>query len=190
MYAYWLAVNYRESYGMFICNGILFNHESPRRGETFVTKKISQGVAKIFKGEQEKIILGNLDAIRDWGYAKDYVESMWLMLQQSEPDDYVIATGESHKVRDFVEEAFRVVGIEISWIGSGVTEKAINKSTNKVLVEVSEKYFRPSEVEYLLGDASKANEKLGWKPKTNFKEMVKIMVEYDIENEDFNGVNG
>ncbi|WP_157151262.1 GDP-mannose 4,6-dehydratase [Brachyspira sp. SAP_772] len=165
LYSYWITVNYRESYDMYACNGILFNHESPRRGETFVTKKITHAVAKILKKEQDKLYLGNLDAKRDWGYAKDYVEAMWLMLQQEKADDYVIATGETHSVREFLDEAFGLVGLD--W---------------KKYVEIDPRYYRPSEVDLLLGDPTKAKEKLGWTPKTAFKELVKIMLEYDLNN--------
>jgi len=164
VFAYHIAVNYRESYGMFVCNGILFNHESPRRGENFVTRKITKGVAEIKNGLRDKIILGNLDSKRDWGYAKEYVEAMWLMLQQDEPDDYVIATGETHTVREFLEEAFKVVGLD--W---------------KDYVEFSERYLRPTEVDILIGDPTKAKEKLGWEPKVKFKELAKLMVEADLK---------
>jgi GDPmannose 4,6-dehydratase len=181
LYSYWITINYREAYSMFTCNGILFNHESPRRGETFVTRKITMAVAKIKKGLQDKLYLGNLDAKRDWGYAKEYVEPMWLMLQQDKPDDYVIATGEAHSVREFVELAFSKIGIHIVWKGKGVKEKGIDEATGKVLVEVDPRYFRPTEVELLVGDATKAREKLGWKPKTTFKELVNLMVEADLK---------
>jgi len=182
LYSYWLTVNYREAYGLHASNGILFNHESPRRGETFVTRKISKGVASIHKGIQDKITLGNLDAKRDWGYAKDYVECMWLMLQQEEPDDYVIATGKSFSVRNFAEMAFREIGIEIYWTGSGLNETGIDKKTKKVMVTVDPKYFRPTEVEYLLGDPTKAKQKLNWKPKTSIEELVSLMVKSDINS--------
>lgn len=165
LYSYWITVNYRESYDIYACNGILFNHESPRRGETFVTKKITHAIARILKKEQDKLYLGNLEAKRDWGYAKDYVEAMWLMLQQEKAEDYVIATGETHSVREFLDEAFGLVGLD--W--------------NKY-VEIDPKYYRPAEVDLLLGDSTKAREKLGWKPKTTFKELVKIMLEYDLNN--------
>lgn len=181
LYAHWMTTNYREAYGMFACNGILFNHESERRGENFVSKKISQQVAKIKFGIEDKLILGNLNAKRDWGHAKEYVEAMWMMLQQEKPDDYVIATGETHTVREFVEEAFRIIGIGIEWRGAGLKEKGIEKSTGKTLVEVDKKYFRPSEVDILVGDASKARKALGWQPKILFKELVKEMVEADIK---------
>lgn len=180
VFAHQLAVNYRESYGMFICNGILFNHESPRRGGTFVTKKIVRGFARVKAGKQDKIYLGNLEAKRDWGYAKDYVEAMWLMLQQPQPDDFVIATGETHSVREFVEEAAPYFGYELKWEGEGLHEKGIDKTTGQVLVEIDEDYFRPAEVEFLLGDASKAKRVLGWEPKVKFKELVKIMCDAEI----------
>lgn len=177
VYAHNIAVNYRESYGMFVCNGILFNHESPRRGGTFVTKKIVDALRNIRDGKQEKLYLGNLEAKRDWGYAKDYVEVMWMMLQQKEPDDYVVATGETHSVREFVEESAPYFGFEIEWQNSGLQEKGIDKKTGKIMIEIDDKYFRPAEVDVLLGDATKAKEKLGWEPKTRFKELVKIMCE-------------
>lgn len=180
MYGYWITKNYRESYDMFAVNGILFNHESERRGEEFVTKKITLAAAKIAYKKQDKLYLGNLDAKRDWGYAKDYVECMWLMLQHDKPEDFVIATGEMHTVREFTTLAFREAGIEIEWIGEGVNEKGINKADNKVVVEVSEEFFRPAEVEQLLGDPSKAKKVLGWSPtKTNFNELIKIMYKND-----------
>jgi len=187
LYAYWVTVNYRESYNLFACNGILFNHESPRRGQTFVTKKITQAVARIHQGKQKMLKLGNMDAKRDWGHAKDFVYAQWLMLQQDEPQDYVIATGETHTVREFVEVAFKEVGINIEWQNTGVDEKGIDKNTGKVLVEVDEKYFRPAEVELLLGDPSKAEKELGWERKVSFKELVSGMVKYDLENDDFGG---
>jgi len=179
VYAHNIAVNYRESYNMFVCNGILFNHESPRRGGTFVTKKIVDAFRNIKTGKQEKLYLGNLEAKRDWGYAKDYVEAMWLMLNQKEPDDYVIATGETHSVREFVEEASQYFDFEIEWKGEGMKEKGIDKKTGKTIIEIDEKYFRPAEVDLLLGDASKAKEKLGWEAKTKFKDLVKIMCEIE-----------
>jgi GDPmannose 4,6-dehydratase len=188
LYAYWITANYRESYGIFACNGILFNHESPRRGETFVTKKITQAVARISQNKQKVLSLGNLDAKRDWGHAKDYVYAQWLMLQQDEPRDYVIASGETHTVREFVELAFKEVGVEIKWKGHGAKEKGINLNTNKVIVEVDSKYFRPSEVELLLGDPSKAEKELSWKRKISFEELVSCMVKYDLENDDFGGI--
>jgi GDPmannose 4,6-dehydratase len=181
LYAYWITVNYRESYGMFACNGILFNHESPRRGETFVTRKITRAIARIKLGLQEKLFLGNLDALRDWGHAKDYVEMMWLMLQQDEPDDYVIATGVQYSVRQFVEFAAKELGIEIRWEGKGIDEKGYDVSTGKCIVEVDPSYFRPAEVETLLGDPSKAKEKLGWIPQTSLKELVAEMVREDLK---------
>ena len=187
LYAYWVTVNYRESYNLFACNGILFNHESPRRGETFVTKKITQSVARIHQGKQNILTLGNMDAKRDWGHAKDFVYAQWLMLQQDEPQDYVIATGETHTVREFVELSFKEVDIDVEWQGTGIDEKGINKNTGKVLVEIDEKYFRPAEVELLLGDPSKAEKELGWERKVTFKELVSGMVKYDLENDNFGG---
>ena len=182
LYGFWITKNYRESYGMYAVNGILFNHESERRGETFVTRKITLAVARIVNGLQDKLYLGNLNALRDWGYAKDYVECMWLILQQDEPDDFVIATGEYHSVREFTTLAFRRAGIELEWQGEGVNEKGIDKATGKVLVEVDPKYFRPCEVEQLLGNPTKAKEKLGWNPrKTSFEELINIMVDNDIK---------
>lgn len=180
-YGYWIVKNYREAYGIFAVNGILFNHESERRGETFVTRKISLAVARIAQGHQDKLYLGNLGALRDWGYAKDYIECMWLMLQQDSPEDYVIATGESHSVREFCTMAFQEVGITLRWEGEGVHEKGIDVATGKVLVEVDPKYFRPTEVEQLLGDPSKARTQLGWNPhKTSFHDLVRIMVQHDM----------
>jgi GDPmannose 4,6-dehydratase len=187
LYAYWITVNYRESYGLFACNGILFNHESPRRGETFVTKKITKAVARISQGKQDKIKLGNMDAKRDWGHAKDFVYAQWLMMQQDKPEDYVIATGETHTVREFVEIAFKEVGIIIVWKGLGVEEKGIDQETDRVLVEIDEKYFRPAEVELLLGDPSKAEKNLNWVRKVPFKELVSQMVQYDLKYDDFGG---
>ena len=181
-YAYWIVRNYREAYGMFASNGILFNHESERRGETFVTRKITIAAAKIAAGLQDKLYLGNLDALRDWGYAKDYVECMWLILQQEKPDDFVIATGEQYSVRDFCLRAFKYAGIELRFEGKGVDEKGIDAKTGKVLVEVSPEFFRPTDVVTLLGDPSKAKKELGWNPrKTSFDELVRIMVEHDVE---------
>ena len=188
LYAYWVTVNYRESYNMFACNGILFNHESPRRGETFVTKKITKAVAKIAQGKQELLVLGNLDAKRDWGYAKDYVECMWLMLQQEKPDDYVIASGETYTVRQFVDMAFDEIGVTLRWDGVGVNEKAVDIATGKTLVVIDPKYFRPAEVEVLLGDPSKAIRELGWKPNTGIRELVRIMVQYDLANDGYGGI--
>lgn len=179
LFAYWITVNYRESYGMFACNGILFNHESPRRGRDFVTRKITQSVAKIARGLPEVCRLGNLNAERDWGYAKDYVEAMWLILQQEKPEDFVIATGETHSVREFVELAFQEIGIEIVWQGEGLHEVGLDKKTGKILVEVNPEYFRPSEVDRLLGNAAKAERQLHWKPKVSFPDLVKIMVQAD-----------
>jgi len=181
-YGFWITKNYRESYGMFCVNGILFNHESERRGETFVTRKITLAAARIARGYQERLYLGNLDALRDWGYAKDYVECMWLMLQHPTPEDFVIATGEMHSVREFVTKAFAEAGINIRWEGKGIDEKGIDIATGKVLVEVDPKYFRPAEVEQLLGDPTKAKTLLGWNPtKTSFDELIKKMVRYDLE---------
>lgn len=181
-YAYWVVRNYREGYGMFATNGILFNHESERRGETFVTRKITLAAAKIAAGVQDKLYLGNLDALRDWGYAKDYVECIWLMLQHNEPDDFVVATGEQYSVRDFCTRAFKRAGIELSWEGTGVEEKGIDANTGKVVVEVSPEFFRPTDVVTLLGNPAKAKEKLGWNPrKTSFDELVNIMVDNDIK---------
>ena len=183
LYGFWIMKNYRESYGMYCCNGILFNHESERRGETFVTRKITLAAARIAKGLQDKLYLGNLNALRDWGYARDYVECMWLILQQAEPDDYVIATGEQHSVREFCTLAFAEAGIQLLWEGSGLSEKGIDAATGRVLVEVDPQYFRPAEVETLLGDPSKAVRQLGWNPrKTSFEELVRIMVKYDLEH--------
>jgi GDPmannose 4,6-dehydratase len=179
LYAYWITVNYREAYEIFACNGILFNHESPIRGETFVTRKITMAATKIKHGLQEKLYLGNLDAKRDWGFAKDYVEAMWLILQQENPDDYVIATGETHSVREFTELAFKEVGIEILWKGKGSEEVGIDSSTGKILVEIDPRYYRPTEVDLLIGDPSKAKEKLGWRPKVRLEELVKIMIKAD-----------
>ena len=181
-YAYWVVRNYREGYGMFATNGILFNHESERRGETFVTRKITLAAAKIAAGVQDKLYLGNLDALRDWGYAKDYVECMWLMLQHNEPDDFVVATGEQYSVRDFCTRAFKRAGIELRWEGAGVEEKGIDAKTGKIVVEVSPEFFRPTDVVTLLGNPAKTKEKLGWNPrKTSFDELVNIMVDSDIK---------
>lgn len=181
LYSYWITVNYRESYNMFACNGILFNHESPRRGETFVTRKITIAVAKIMAGKQEKLSLGNLNAKRDWGFAGDYVEGMWRILQQEKPDDYVLATNETHTVREFVELAFAEVGVEIEWKGEGVNEKGYDKNTGKLLVDVNPRYFRPAEVELLWGDSTKAETELAWKRKVSFKELVSMMVREDMK---------
>lgn len=182
LYGFWIMKNYRESYNMFCCNGILFNHESERRGETFVTRKITLAAARIAQGYQDKLYLGNLNSLRDWGYAKDYIECMWLILQQPEPDDFVIATGEYHTVREFATLAFHEVGIELEWRGHGVDEKGYDKATGRSLVEVDPKYFRPAEVDQLLGNPAKAKAKLGWNPqKTSFPELVKIMVQHDMK---------
>lgn len=187
-YSYWIVKEYREAYGMFVVNGILFNHESERRGEEFVTRKITKSVAHIMNGTQDHLELGNLDSLRDWGYANDYVEAMWLMLQNDTPDDFVIATGEQHSVRDFVNETFKHYGVDIIWQGNGIDEVGIDSSTGKILVSVNPKFFRPTEVNNLCGDASKANKILKWKPKVSFKELVKIMAESDKEKI-FNGKN-
>ena len=192
LYAYWMTVNYREGYNLFNCNGILFNHESPRRGETFVTRKITRALANILAGRQRKLYLGNIDAKRDWGFAPEYVECQWLILQQDKPDDYVIGTGESHSVREFLVTAFAYAGIEITWRGRGVKEKGIISSISRrqdsmvrkkgdIVVEIDPKYFRPTEVDYLQADITKAKKKLGWKPRTTFAELVKIMVDYDMK---------
>ena len=180
VYAYWIVVNYREAYGMYACNGILFNHESAIRGETFVTRKITRAVARIKLGLQDKLYLGNLDSKRDWGHARDYVEAQWLMLQQAEPEDYVVATGIQYSVRDFVNMAFAEIGVNLEWAGLGVNEKGVDIRTGIVRVEVDPRYFRPTEVDTLLGDPSKAKRKLGWSPKTTLKEMVKEMVKEDL----------
>ena len=183
LYGFWIMKNYRESYGMYCCNGILFNHESERRGENFVTRKITLAAARIAHGLQDKLYLGNLDARRDWGYAPDYVQCMWLMLQQEQPDDFVIATGEYYSVRDFATLAFHHAGIELEWRDKGMNEKGIDKATGKVLVEVDPKYFRPADVEQLLGDPTKAKVKLGWNPRqTSFEELVKRMTEFDLKH--------
>jgi GDPmannose 4,6-dehydratase len=193
VYAYWITVNYREGYNLFACNGILFNHESPRRGETFVTRKITRAVAAILAGKQQKLYLGNLDAKRDWGFAPEYAECQWLILQQDKPEDFVIGTGESHTVREFVESAFSYAGVEIEWKGKGTAGKGIIRSlsssltssstlkTGSILIEIDPRYFRPTEVDFLLADASNAKKKLGWVPKITFKELVKIMVDADME---------
>lgn len=181
LYSYWITVNYRESYNMFACNGILFNHESPRRGETFVTRKITIAVAKIMAGKQEKLSLGNMDAKRDWGFAGDYVEGMWRMLQQDKPGDYVLATNETHTVREFVELAFTEVGVEIEWRGTGVEEKGYDKESGKLLVDVNPRYFRPAEVELLWGDATKAETELEWNRKVSFRKLVSMMVCEDMK---------
>jgi GDPmannose 4,6-dehydratase len=181
LYAYWITVNYREAYGLYACNGILFNHESPLRGETFVTRKITRGLARIKAGLEDCLYLGNLDALRDWGHARDYVEMMWLMLQQEKPEDFVIATGQQYSVRDFVNAAARELGMTLTWQGEGVGEKAVDEN-GRTVVAVSERYFRPAEVETLLGDASKAREKLGWQPRVPFEDLVREMTEADLKD--------
>ena len=181
LYSYWITVNYRESYNMFTCNGILFNHESPRRGENFVTRKITLAIANIIAGNQEKLSLGNMNAKRDWGYAGDYVEGMWMMLQQDKPGDYVLATNETHTVREFVEAAFKELGISIVWEGTGVNEKGIDADTGRILVDVNPEFYRPAEVEYLWGDASKAAKILGWKRKVDFGGLVAMMMDSDLK---------
>lgn len=185
LYAYWLTVNYRESYDLFAVNGILFNHESPRRGETFVTKKISKAAARISKGIQDKLVLGNLDAKRDWGYAKEYVDAMWKMLQMDTPEDLVIATGHTYSIREFVQWCFEYIGIKINWIGEGVNEKGVDSKSGKTLIEVSKYYYRPAEVEVLHGDPSRAIEKLNWRPKTYGADLAHLMVEYDLSFNDY-----
>ena len=181
LYAYWIIINYREAYNIFACNGILFNHESPRRGETFVTRKITIAAANIKSGKQDKLYLGNMDSQRDWGYAPDFVEGMWRILQHHTPDDFVLATNQMHTVREFTELTFAELGIDLQWEGSGVHEKGVCKKTGKVIVEIDPEYFRPTEVEQLLGDYSKAKNTLGWEPKVTFKELVKIMARADWE---------
>ena len=188
LYAYWITVNYRQAYGLYACNGILFNHESPVRGETFVTRKITRGLARIKTGLQEKLYLGNLDAKRDWGHAKDYVEMQWLMLQQKKPDDYVIATGIQHTVREFVERAAREVGIKLAWKGKGAKETGVDQATGKPIVLIDPRYFRPTEVENLLGDASKAHRELGWKPRIGFDQLVAEMVREDLKQARFDAL--
>lgn len=182
-YAYWIVKNYREAYDLFACNGILFNHESPRRGEAFVTRKITTAIAKIVNGRQKKLYLGNIDAKRDWGYAKDYVEAMWLMLQQEKPEDYVIATGVTTSIRVFVEKAFKYANIDIEWKGEGVNEKGYDKKTGNILVEIDPFYFRPTEVDLLIGDGSKAEKELGWKAKTQIDELIGLMMKSDLDKE-------
>jgi GDPmannose 4,6-dehydratase len=179
LYGYWITVNYREAYGIYACNGILFNHESPLRGETFVTRKITRAIARIKLGLQDKLYLGNLHAKRDWGYAGDYVKAMWLIMQQPEPEDFVIATGETHSVREFVEIAFQEMGISLAWQGTGVDERGVDTKTGKTLVQVDDRYFRPTEVDLLLGDPKKAQEKLGWRPAITFPELVAMMIRED-----------
>ena len=183
VYGYWITKNYRESYNLFACNGILFNHESPRRGETFVTRKITRGLARIKLGLDDMLYLGNLDAKRDWGYAKDYVEAMWLMLQVDKPDDYVVATNETHSVREFVEKSAKHLGFDIVWQGKGVDEIGKDKNTGKIIIKIDPKYFRPAEVDLLIGDYSKAKSLLKWEPKTKFEELVKIMTDADFEDQ-------
>jgi GDPmannose 4,6-dehydratase len=181
LYGYWITVNYRQAYGMHASNGILFNHEGPTRGETFVTRKITRAVAAIELGFQDKLYLGNIDARRDWGHARDYVEGMWRILQAAEPDDYVLATGEAHSVREFVEKAFARVGRNIEWRGTGVAEQGVDSGSGQVLVQIDPRYFRPTEVDWLLGDPTKAREKLGWKHKVTFDQLVHEMVDEDIK---------
>ena len=181
LYAYWAVVNYREAYGLFACNGILFNHESPRRGETFVSRKITLAAVKMAAGQQDKLLLGNLDAKRDWGYAKDFVEGMWMMLQHPVPEDYVLATGQTTTVRTFVELAFKELGFDVEWRGIGVEEKGFDRNTGRLLVEVSPDFFRPSEVDLLIGDSSKAKKQLGWESKTSIEELVRLMIAHDRE---------
>ncbi|MBN8504578.1 MAG: GDP-mannose 4,6-dehydratase [Burkholderiales bacterium] len=185
LYAYWITVNYREAYGLYACNGILFNHESPRRGETFVTKKISKAAARIAQGRQQVLALGNLDAKRDWGHARDYVRGMWLMLQQPEARDYVLASGETHTVREFATLAFREAGIELVWRGEGVNEQGVCARTGAVRVLIDPKYFRPTEVELLWGDPAKARAELGWQPEVSFEQLVREMVRYDLQFDDY-----
>jgi len=180
VYAFWMTVNYREAYGLYAANGILFNHESPRRGETFVSRKITRAVGRIRHGLQDCLYLGNLDARRDWGYARDYVEAMWLILQQEKPDDYVVATGETHTVREFCDAAFARAGIQLEWRGSDLAEQGVDSATGRALVVIDPRYLRPSEVELLCGDAAKAKEKLGWEPRTSFRELVEMMVDADL----------
>ncbi len=181
LFAHWITINTREAYGLYACSGILFNHESPRRGRRFVTRKISEAVARIRAGAQETLYLGNLDARRDWGYAPEYVEAMWMMLNQDAPDDYVIATGQTHTVREFAELAFAVGGMALAWQGEGASERGVDAETGRTLIEVDPRYFRPAEVDLLQGDASKAREKLGWRPRTAFEELVRVMVEADLD---------
>lgn len=189
VFSYSITKVYRKSYNIFACNGILFNHESPRRGKTFVTRKITRGLSRIKLGLDSCLYLGNLEAKRDWGYAKDYVEGMWLMLQQTEPDDYILATNETHSVREFIEECCELLGINLAWRGKGIDEVGIDKNTNKEIIRIDPYFFRPSEVDILLGDYSKARRKLGWKPKVKFRELVKLMVEHDVKEESKNRKN-
>ena len=181
LYAYWITINYREAYGIFACNGILFNHESPRRGETFVTRKISIAAARIKEGFQDVLYLGNLDAKRDWGYAPEYCKGMWQILQQDKPDDFILATGENHSIREFVDLAFKELDISINWVGDGINERGINVGNGKTIIAIDKKYYRPTEVDQLLGDPSKANKELGWSSNTSFKDLVKIMVMSDLK---------
>lgn len=190
LYAYWVTVNYREAYGIFSSNGILFNHEGPTRGETFVTRKITRAVAAIVQGKQDQLYLGNLDAKRDWGFARDYVEGMWMILQHHKPDDFVLATGETRTVREFVEAAFKVVGIEIDWSGSGDQETGVDRKTGKLLISIDPRYYRPTEVELLLGDPAKAREELGWTPRTSFDQLVEMMVNADLKQENYSPALG
>jgi GDPmannose 4,6-dehydratase len=180
LYGYWITKNYREAYGIFACNGILFNHESPRRGETFVTRKITIGLKNILNGKSDRLELGNLDAKRDWGHAKDYIYGMWLMMQHDFPEDYVLATNEVHSVREFVEKAFAIHGYNIIWKGKGIDEVGMDSISGRILIRVSEKYFRPAEVEFLLGDSTKAREELNWEPKTSFDQLVEEMVNSEV----------
>lgn len=184
VYGYWITKNYRESYDMFACNGILFNHESPRRGETFVTRKISRGLSRIKLNLDETLYLGNLDAKRDWGYAKDYVEGMWMMLQQKKPDDYVLATNETHSVREYVEVASALLGFDLEWRSKGVDEEGVDRKTGKIIIKIDPAYFRPAEVDLLIGDPAKAKKIMGWQPKVKFKELVEIMINADLEREE------
>lgn len=183
LFAYWSVVNYRESFDMFASNGILFNHESPRRGKIFVTKKITRAIARIKKGIQDKLLLGNIYSKRDWGFAGDYVEAMWMILQHKKPDDFVISTGETHTVKEFCEKAFAIAGFDLEWSGEGLDEKAIDKKTGKILIEIDPIYFRPAEVDLLLGNPEKAKKELGWEPKVKFDDLIQIMVEFDLKNE-------
>jgi len=180
LYGYWITVNYREAYNMYACNGILFNHESPRRGERFVTRKITRAIAKMRAGKEDMLYLGNLNAKRDWGYSPEYIEAMWLMLNQNEPDDFVIATGETHTIREFLQEAFTYAGYDIKWEGEGIDEKILDKKSGKILMEIDPAYFRATETEILIGDYSKAKKKMGWEPKVKFKELVRIMMDADM----------
>lgn len=183
MYSYWITINYRESYGMYACNGILFNHESPRRGETFVTRKITRGLARILAGKDDCLYLGNIEAKRDWGHAKDYVEGMWKMLQQKKPDDFVLATGETHSVREFIEEACKIANVELQWKGKKEKEVGIDKKTKKIIIRIDPRYYRPTEVDLLVGNPSKAKKILKWKPKTTFKKLVRDMMKHDLKKE-------